>query len=270
MTSSPVPLLSVQGLSKSFGKLDVLKHISFTVQRGETVCLLGPSGSGKSTLLRCINWLERPDGGLIQLNGQPVGVTTGGVVMGDKELTSIRTQIGMVFQHFALWAHLTVIQNLMEAPIHVQRRPKNEVRAEAEVLLRRVGLYEKRDMFPARLSGGQKQRVGIARALAMKPTLMLFDEPTSALDPELVGEVLSVMRDLAAEGMTMVVVTHEMSFARQAATKVVLMDQGLVVETGEPEQFFTAPTSERGRQFLQRYSQELTKTGHSSPQLGHC
>jgi polar amino acid transport system ATP-binding protein len=255
MTANVLPLLSVSGLSKSFGQLNVLKNISFTVDRGETVCLLGPSGSGKSTLLRCINWLERPDGGHILLNGQPVGVTSGGVVMGDQQLAQMRTQIGMVFQHFALWAHLTVIQNLMEAPVHVQRRPRDEVRAEAEALLKRVGLFEKRDVFPARLSGGQKQRVGIARALAMKPALMLFDEPTSALDPELVGEVLTVMRDLAAEGMTMVVVTHEMAFAREAASRVVLMDQGLVVETGAPESFFSNPGTERGRQFLQRYAE---------------
>ena len=264
MTDHAFPLLSVSGLSKSFGQLEVLKNISFTVERGETVCLLGPSGSGKSTLLRCINWLERPDGGHIRLNGQPVGLSAGGVVMSDQQLAHMRTQIGMVFQHFALWAHLTVIQNLMEAPVHVQRRPKDEVRAEAEVLLRRVGLYDKRDVFPARLSGGQKQRVGIARALAMKPALMLLDEPTSALDPELVGEVLAVMRDLAAEGMTMVVVTHEMAFAREAANRIVLMDQGLVVETGAPEQFFSAPSSERGRQFLQRYAEGQRATSPSN------
>ena len=251
--SSP-DLLTVSGLSKSFGSLRVLDDISFGVARGETVCLLGPSGSGKSTLLRCINWLERPDAGRIHLDGQPLGVSSGGVVMSDRELSLMRTRIGMVFQHFALWNHLTVLQNVMEAPLHVQRRPKDEVRAEAEALLRRVGLHEKRDVFPARLSGGQKQRVGIARALAMKPALLLFDEPTSALDPELVGEVLAVMRDLARDGMTMVVVTHEMAFAREAASRVIFMDRGVVVETGQPEAFFSSPTTERAQQFLLRYA----------------
>ena len=249
-----VPVLSVAGLSKSFGSLQVLKDIHFSVERGETVCLLGPSGSGKSTLLRCINWLERPDTGRILLGGEPVGVSSGGVVMNDRDLAQMRTRIGMVFQHFALWPHLTVLQNVMEAPLYVQRRAKDEVLAEAEALLRRVGLYDKKDVFPARLSGGQKQRVGIARALAMKPDLLLFDEPTSALDPELVGEVLAVMRDLAAEGMTMVVVTHEMAFAREAATRVIFMDMGTVVETGHPDAFFSSPATERARHFLLRYS----------------
>ncbi|KRC01281.1 glutamate ABC transporter ATP-binding protein [Hydrogenophaga sp. Root209] len=253
-----IPLLSVQSLSKSYGSLRVLDNMSFTVAPGETVCLLGPSGSGKSTLLRCINWLERPDSGRILIDSQPIGITSGGVVMNDRQLAQVRTRIGMVFQQFALWPHLTVLQNVMEAPVHVQRRPKDEVRAEAEVLLKRVGLFDKRDVFPARLSGGQKQRVGIARALAMKPALMLFDEPTSALDPELVGEVLAVMRDLAAEGMTMLVVTHEMAFAREAAHRVVFMDRGVVVETGHPEAFFAEPSTERGRQFLQRFSQGRT------------
>jgi polar amino acid transport system ATP-binding protein len=216
--------------------------------------LLGPSGSGKSTLLRCINWLERPDSGRILLEGEQIGSTAGGVVMGDKELSHMRTRIGMVFQHFALWPHLTVLQNVMEAPLHVQGRPHAEVREEAEALLARVGLSDKIDVFPARLSGGQKQRVGIARALAMHPAVILFDEPTSALDPELVGEVLTVMRDLAREGMTMVVVTHEMSFAREAAGRVIFMDRGAIVETGRPEDFFSAPTTERAQQFLLRYA----------------
>ncbi|MEY8875584.1 MAG: amino acid ABC transporter ATP-binding protein [Leptothrix sp. (in: b-proteobacteria)] len=252
--ATSAPLLSISGLSKRFGALQVLDHIGFNVARGETVCLLGPSGSGKSTLLRCINWLERPDAGRVLLDGEPIGISRGGVVMGDRELALMRTRIGMVFQHFALWPHLTVIENLMEAPVHVQRRPVAEVRVECEALLRRVGLFDKRDAFPARLSGGQKQRVGIARALAMKPAVLLFDEPTSALDPELVGEVLAVMRDLAREGMTMVVVTHEMAFAREAANRVVFMDQGVVVETGTPEAFFNAPTTERAQQFLARYA----------------
>src|SRR6516164_5000298 len=247
-------VLDVAGVSKRFGALEVLSDISFQVEKGETICVLGPSGSGKSTLLRCINWLERPDAGQIYLKGVEIGINGAGVVMSDRELSRMRTRIGMVFQHFALWPHLTVLQNLMEAPVQVQRRPKAEVRDEALALLAKVGLSDKRDAFPAKLSGGQKQRVGIARALAMRPELLLFDEPTSALDPELVGEVLAVMRELAREGRTMVVVTHEMGFAREAATRVMFLDRGRVVETGSPEQFFTNPETERARQFLQRYA----------------
>jgi len=247
-------VLDVAGVSKRFGALEVLSDISFQVEKGETVCVLGPSGSGKSTLLRCINWLERPDAGQVYLNGTEIGVNGAGVVMSDRELSRIRTRIGMVFQHFALWPHLTVLQNLMEAPVQVQRRPTAEVRDEALALLAKVGLVDKRDTFPAKLSGGQKQRVGIARALAMRPDLLLFDEPTSALDPELVGEVLVVMRELAREGRTMVVVTHEMGFARDAATRIMFLDRGRMVETGSPERFFTNPETERARQFLQRYA----------------
>src|SRR6201988_3629701 len=247
-------VLDVAGVPKRFGALEVLSDISFQVEKGETVCVLGPSGSGKSTLLRCINWLERPDAGRIYLNGAQIGVNGAGIVMSDRELSRIRTRIGMVFQHFALWPHLTVLQNLMEAPVQVQKRPKAEVRDEALALLAKVGLSDKRDAFPAKLSGGQKQRVGIARALAMKPDLLLFDEPTSALDPELVGEVLVVMRELAREGMTMVIVTHEMGFAREAATRVLFLDHGRAVETGSPEQFFSNPETDRARQFIQRYA----------------
>jgi polar amino acid transport system ATP-binding protein len=250
-------VLDVAGVSKRFGDIEVLSDVSFQVDKGETICVLGPSGSGKSTLLRCINWLERPDAGQIYLNGERVGINNAGIVMGDRELSKIRTHIGMVFQHFALWPHLTVLQNLMEAPVQVQRRPKAEVRDEALALLAKVGLGDKRDAFPAKLSGGQKQRVGIARALAMRPDLRLFDEPTSALDPELVGEVLVVMRDLAREGMTMVIVTHEMAFARDAATRVLLLDRGRVVETGSPDKFFSSPDTERARQFLQRYAGDI-------------
>jgi polar amino acid transport system ATP-binding protein len=250
-------VLDVAGVSKRFGDVEVLSDVSFQVDKGETICVLGPSGSGKSTLLRCINWLERPDAGQIYLNGERVGINNAGIVMGDRELSRIRTHIGMVFQHFALWPHLTVLQNLMEAPIQVQRRPKAEVREEALALLAKVGLSDKRDAFPAKLSGGQKQRVGIARALAMHPDLLLFDEPTSALDPELVGEVLVVMRDLAREGMTMVIVTHEMTFARDAATRVLFLDRGRVVETGSPDKFFSNPETERARQFLQRYAGDI-------------
>ncbi len=248
-------VLEVNGLSKSFGANIVLRDISLKVHKSETVCLLGPSGSGKSTLLRCMNWLEEPDGGTVTLSGQRVGIRPGGSVrMNDRDLAAIRTRIGMVFQHFALWPHLTVLQNVMEVPVHVLKRNKAEVRAEAEALLQRVGLADKMDAFPARLSGGQKQRVGIARALAIKPEVILFDEPTSSLDPELVGEVLAVMQDLARDGLTMVVVTHEMNFAREVANQVVFMDGGFVVEKGPPERFFAAPESERARQFLARYA----------------
>ena len=249
------PVLELRGISKSFGTLEVLSDISLKIARGETVCIVGPSGSGKSTLLRCINWLERPDSGAVLLNGRRVGLRAGGhIAMSDKELAQIRTRIGMVFQHFALWPHLTVLQNVMEAPLHVQKRPRLEVRETAEALLVKVGLADKRDVFPAQLSGGQKQRVGIARALAVRPDLLLFDEPTSALDPELVGEVIVVMRELARDGMTMVIVTHEMGFARDAATRIVFIDRGQVVETGSPAQFFSAPATDRARQFLQRYA----------------
>lgn len=252
-------VLEVNGLSKSFGPNTVLRDISLRIHKGETVCLLGPSGSGKSTLLRCMNWLEEPDGGTVVLNGQRIGMRPGGSIrMSDRDLAAARTHIGMVFQHFALWPHMTVLQNVMEAPVHVLKRPAAEVRAEAEALLARVGLAEKLDSFPARLSGGQKQRVAIARCLAMKPDVILFDEPTSSLDPELVGEVLNVMQDLVRDGMTMVVVTHEMSFARDVASRVVFMDNGQIVETGHPDQFFAAPKSERARQFLMRYA----ATGH--------
>jgi len=248
-----VSVLQVTGLCKSFKDHRALEGIDLAVSEGETVCILGPSGAGKSTLLRCINWLEVPDSGAVFLSGERVGVRAGGSAMSDSELARIRTRMGMVFQHFALWPHLSVLNNLTAAPLHVQRRPRREVFEQAEALLRKVGLWDKRDAPPSRLSGGEKQRVGIARALMMRPALLLFDEPTSALDPELVGEVLSVMKTLASDGMTMVVVTHEMGFAREAATRVVFMDQGRIVETAEPEIFFTKPSTERARQFLARY-----------------
>jgi len=251
--SAPV-VLQLNGISKSFGSNHVLRDVSLKVHQGETVCLLGPSGCGKSTLLRCINWLEVPDGGTVHVSNQRMGVRDGSAhKMTDAELARSRARIGMVFQHFALWPHLSVLHNVMEAPIHVLKRPRDEVRAEAESLLNRVGLADKMDAFPSRLSGGQKQRVGIARALAMKPDVLLFDEPTSALDPELVGEVLGVMRALAEEGATMVIVTHEMEFARQVASWIVFMDAGEVIETGHPEQFFAAPQTQRAQQFLARF-----------------
>jgi polar amino acid transport system ATP-binding protein len=253
------PVLSIQGVSKSFGSHQVLSDVTLSVAGGETVCLLGPSGSGKSTLLRCINWLDPPDHGRILLAGQTIGVQPGSSLRSsDRELAEIRTHIGMVFQHFALWPHLSVLDNLTVGPIHVQRREPSQVREEAHALLKKVGLSEKADAFPARLSGGQKQRVGIARALAMRPTLLLFDEPTSALDPELVGEVLDVMRDLVAEGMTMLVVTHEMAFAREAADRIVFLDHGRVIETNTSERFFDAPETDRVRQFLTRSSSDAT------------
>lgn len=248
-------VLQITGLCKSFAGQTVLDGITLTVHEGETICLLGPSGSGKSTLLRCVNWLEVPDSGAVLLSGARIGTNvTGTMPMRDAELARMRTRIGMVFQHFALWPHLTVLGNVMEAPLHVQRRPRAEVQAEAEALLEKVGLADKRHAFPARLSGGQKQRVGIARALAMRPELLLFDEPTSALDPELVGEVLAVMQELRREGMTMLIVTHEMGFAREAASRVVFLDRGRIVEEDRPERFFTEPRSERARQFLARYA----------------
>ena len=247
-------MLQVTGLTKSFGGNLILDGITLTIHKGQTVCLLGPSGSGKSTLLRCVNWLEQPDAGAVFLSGRRVGHLEGGAVkMAPRELARLRSRIGMVFQHFNLRPHLTVMQNVTAAPLHVQGRARDEVMAEAEVLLDRVGLRDKKDVFPSRLSGGQKQRVGIARALAVKPDLLLFDEPTSALDPELVGEVVAVMKALAEAGSTMLVVTHEMGFAREAASEVMLMDKGRIVETGIPADFFAGPKTERARQFLQRY-----------------
>jgi polar amino acid transport system ATP-binding protein len=209
-------------------------------------------------LLRCINWLEKPDWGAVFVNGARIGVRAvqGGaaVAMNDRELAAVRTRVGMVFQHFNLWPHMTVLGNVIESPIHVQRRPRAQVIAEAERLLEKVGLADKRHVYPAYLSGGQMQRVAIARALAMRPELLLFDEPTSALDPELVGEVLAVMQELAREGMTMIVVTHEMHFARDAASRVVFLDKGRIVEEASAEEFFERPQTERSRQFLERYS----------------
>lgn len=254
-----IPAVHLLHLCKKFGKHEVLSDINLKIIPGETVCLLGPSGSGKSTLLRCINWLERPDFGEVLLYGTLMGYTktssSSSRLMSQAELARMRTRVSMVFQHFNLWPHLTVLGNIIEAPIHVQKRPRDEVIAEAEQLLKKVGLLDKRDIYPSRLSGGQKQRVAIARALAMKSEVMLFDEPTSALDPELVGEVLSVMKNLAREGMTMIIATHEMKFAQEVASQIVFLDGGRVVESQEPKVFFKKPSTERARQFLERYVQ---------------
>ncbi len=252
------PVVEVRDLSKSFGPLRVLRSVNLSVSSGRTLCVLGPSGSGKSTLLRCINFLERPDEGAVFLRGERVGTHRSASgrerPMTDRELARMRTRFGVVFQQFNLWPHLTVLGNLVESPIHVQRRVREVVMAEAEALLDKIGLSDKRDVYPSRLSGGQKQRVAIARALAMKPEVLLFDEPTSSLDPELVGEVLSVMRNLAREGQTMIVVTHEMGFAREAADEVMFLDEGAVVETAAPDRFFSNPATPRVRQFLQRFA----------------
>ena len=251
-TQSQPLAVEVRNVLKRFGELEVLRDVSLEVGRGQTVSVLGPSGSGKSTLLRCINWLEEPDSGEIFIAGERIG-TRDGKHMSDRELARMRARIGMVFQGFNLWPHLTVLQNVTEAPIHVLGLKRDEAIARAEKILDKVGIGDKRAVYPYTLSGGQKQRVGIARALAMNPAVILFDEPTSALDPELVGEVLSVMRALAEEGMTMVVVTHEMDFARDVSDEVVFIDQGVIVERDKPEIFFSNPNSARARQFLSRY-----------------
>lgn len=238
-------LIEIDGLCKSFGNLEVLREVDLTVDTNEVVVVIGPSGSGKSTLLRCVNLLEEPNGGEIRIDGERI---TGP----DVNRPRIRQEIGMVFQQFNLFPHLSVLENLIEAPVYVRRRSKKEAIDAAEDLLAKVGLSDKRDDYPARLSGGQQQRVAIARALAMGPKIMLFDEPTSALDPELVGEVLVVMQQLAKEGMTMVVVTHEMEFARDVADRVVYIHDGRIAEEGPAEQIFSAPNSERLRNFLRR------------------
>ncbi|MGP1907000.1 amino acid ABC transporter ATP-binding protein [Metabacillus sp. JX24] len=236
-------MIKVEKLNKSFGDLHVLKDIDMKVNESDVVCLIGSSGSGKSTLLRCLNFLEKKDNGKIIINGEEVTQAT-------HDINEVRQKVGMVFQHFQLFPHKTVIENIMEAPLMVKKMKKNQAEAEARALLEKVGLSDKADVYPNKLSGGQKQRVAIARALAMKPEIMLFDEPTSALDPELVGEVLATMKELAEEGMTMVVVTHEMQFAREVADWIVYMNEGRVVEIGHPEEFFSNPKEERTKEFL--------------------
>jgi ABC-type polar amino acid transport system ATPase subunit len=247
------PIVQLDRIWKSFGGVEVLTDVSLSVQKGEVVCIIGPSGAGKSTLLRCINHLETIDDGTISFEGKPVyRYKRDGklVVDPDRRIEQIRAQIGMVFQSFNLFPHLTVLGNVIEAPVHVLGQKPEEARARGLAVLRKVGLDRRGNAYPHQLSGGQQQRVAIARALAMDPKVMLFDEATSALDPELVGEVLKVMRNLAAEGMTMVVVTHEMDFARDVADRVIFMAQGAVVEEGPPARLFTDPRSPRTRQFL--------------------
>ena len=251
--SSNSPMVSATGVHKRFGALEVLRGVDLTVQRGEVVAVLGPSGSGKSTLLRCLNHLETVDRGTIQIAGDTLVQDDGqgGVrYPPDVEVRRVCRHTGMVFQHFNLFPHLTVLQNLIEAPVTVKKMPRGEAVALAERLLAKVGLADKRDAYPNRLSGGQKQRVAIARAMAMQPDVLLFDEPTSALDPELTGEVLRTMRELAQERMTMLVVTHEMAFAREVAHRVVFMDGGQIVEDRPAQEFFADPRHERVRAFL--------------------
>ena len=248
------PVVEIRDLHKHVGGIEVLRGINLTVERGQTVSILGSSGSGKSTMLRCINWLEVPDAGEIYLGGDRMGLKPDSLKpMSNRELAAMRARTAMVFQGFNLWPHLTVLQNVTEAPIHVMGVNRKEANEQAAALLDKVGLSDKHDAYPWSLSGGQRQRVAIARALAMNPEVILFDEPTSALDPELVGEVLAVMRALAEDGFTMVIVTHEMEFARAVSNEVVFIDKGLVVERAAPEKFFTHSDSERVRQFLGRY-----------------
>lgn len=253
---SPI-IVSVNGLVKSFGAHRVLNGVSFDVRRGEVVVVLGPSGSGKSTMLRCVNFLETFEDGTITVDGAPVGYQNEGEgrrrMLDEKVVAKNREHVGMVFQSFNLFPHRTVLQNVMMGPVSVQHRDRTEARKQALDLLEKVGMADKADQYPARLSGGQQQRVAIARALAMRPAVMLFDEATSALDPELVGEVLRVMRELANEGMTMIVVTHEMGFAREVADRVIFMDGGVIVEQGAPNEIMTDPQTERFRTFLGRH-----------------
>ena len=249
-----VPALDIKELHKTFGQNEVLKGISLEAHKGDVISIIGSSGSGKSTFLRCINLLETPTAGEIWVNGELIQMKNNrqgeSVPANEKQVQRIRSRLAMVFQGFNLWSHMTVLENVIEAPVHVLGVPKAEAIETAEALLKKVGLYERKDYYPGHLSGGQQQRAAIARALAVDPEVMLFDEPTSALDPELVGEVLGVMRDLAEEGRTMLVVTHEMAFARDVSNHVMFLHQGLVEEQGHPSKLFTNPESERLKQFV--------------------
>ena len=250
---STPPMVVAVNVHKYFGSLCALKNVSIEVAKGEVLCVIGPSGSGKSTFLRCINQLEKTDEGAIWIDGELAGFRRVGDALyelSDKEIALQRISIGMVFQRFNLFSHMTALENIIEGPITAQKRPRTEAVEEALTLLNRVGLSAKRDAYPAQLSGGQQQRVAIARALAMRPKLMLFDEPTSALDPELVGEVLAAMRDLARSGMTMIVVTHELGFAREVASRVVFMDEGAIVESGSPQEVLVRPQHPRTKDFI--------------------
>ena len=249
------PMVLAEGVHKRYGRVEVLKGIDLTVERGAVMCVIGPSGSGKSTFLRCINHLEQINSGRLSVDGQLVGYRQRGgklYELREADIAAQRIGVGMVFQHFNLFPHMTVIGNMIEAPLKVKREPRKEVLDRARELLQRVGLADKAEAYPRQLSGGQQQRVAIARALSMRPKLMLFDEPTSALDPELVGEVLDVMRGLAETGMTMVVVTHEMGFAREVGDQLVFMDDGMVVEAGRPRDVLADPQHERTRSFLSK------------------
>lgn len=254
MSSVTTSALTVGDLHKSFGNTEVLKGVSLTANKGDVIAVLGSSGSGKSTMLRCINLLETPDSGLITVCGEPIRMkknSRGESVPEDqKQVERIRSKLTMVFQQFNLWSHMTILENVIEAPIHVLKIPRKEAIESAKSYLDKVGIHDKINSYPAHLSGGQQQRAAIARALAMKPEVMLFDEPTSALDPELVGEVLQVMRTLADEGRTMVVVTHEIGFAREVSSEVIYLSEGAIEEQGPPSQVFTTPKSERFAQFL--------------------
>jgi ABC-type histidine transport system ATPase subunit len=253
MTDAAIAL-EINDLHKSYGQLEVLKGISLSAKDGDVISILGSSGSGKSTFLRCLNLLESPSQGTISFVGERLALKPGKdgnlEAANQKQLERMRTSIGFVFQNFNLWPHMTIIENIMEAPIHVLKQDKETARKSAENYLKKVGLYDKKDSYPNQLSGGQQQRIAIARTLAMEPQILLFDEPTSALDPELVNEVLTVMRDLAAEGRTMLIVTHEMRFARDVSTQVVFLHEGQVEEIGPPEKVFTNPDSDRCRAFL--------------------
>ncbi|WP_046869706.1 amino acid ABC transporter ATP-binding protein [Microvirga massiliensis] len=246
------PIIAADRVSKRFGEIDVLRSVSLPIKEGEVVCVVGPSGSGKTTLLRCFALLEQPSAGTIQMNGTVIA-SSKPTSAEKRAARAVRPEIGMVFQHFNLWPHMSVLENVIEAPLRVKKTPRDAAITNAEQLLQKVGLADKRDAYPIRLSGGQQQRVAIARALAMSPRVMLFDEATSALDPELRREVLIVMRQLATEGMTMIVVTHEMGFAHNVGHRVVFMDRGEIVEEGPPKAFFADPQTDRAKRFLMQF-----------------
>ena len=251
--------IAVEGLHKRFADLEVLKGIDFDARDGEVISILGASGSGKSTFLRCLNLLELPSAGRLSIFGEEVRLRSNSVglhIADRKQVDRLRTQVAMVFQSFCLWQHMNVLDNLLEAPVHVQRRARAEVRDEAEAMLERVGLVDRMKAYPAQLSGGQQQRAAIARALVMKPKALLFDEPTSALDPELVGEVLKVMRDLAAEGRTMLIVTHEMAFARDVSSRILFLEKVTIAAQGSPKELFGGGANERFDKFISRFNQD--------------